>query len=286
MWDSLDDSPRLIRELLLERGIALKKRWGQNFMVSRAARESIVSLAAVEHGDEVWEIGPGLGGITSLLVDAKATVTVFEVDNGLIGIIHDRFGVDVTVVTGDAVKTLRERRVGPDLIVGNLPYRSAAAIISTLLESPRLIEKARALVFTVQREMARRMVAIPGTSDYSPFSVLCAVTTEARVHTDLGKGLFYPSPNVVSSVVVMHPKSVDITTRGLVSVVARALFSQRRKKISNNLPPLADQLGATIDELQSVCESAEIDVHDRAETVEPARFVRVAEILRSNGYSG
>ena len=286
MWDSLDDSPRVIRNLLAERGIALKKRWGQNFMISRQARESIADLAAVSETHAVWEIGPGLGGITAILVRSGARVTVFEVDHGLMRIIADRFGDALRIVAGDAVKTLPEQEPGPDAVVGNLPYRSAAAIISTLLETPHLVTDAGRLVFTVQKEMARRMVADVGTSDYSPFSILCAITTDAELRGDLGKGMFYPAPEVISSIVLMNPRPVDPEIRTLTSIAARALFAQRRKKIQNNLAGLSDRLGASAEDMREACTSAGIDVDARAERVEPAGFVRLAEELRKLGYSG
>ena len=204
-WEGLDESPGRIRELLASRGLALKKRWGQNFMISGHARRRIVSELGVEEGELVWEIGPGLGSITAFLLDRGARVVVFEVDYGLIGVIRERFGDSVTVVEGDAVKTLPQAAGDPDRIAGNLPYRSAAAIVSTILECERFAD-VRRMVFTVQREMARRMVAEPGSSDYSPFSVLCSIASDARLAGELARGNFYPAPDVVSSVVVLEPR--------------------------------------------------------------------------------
>ncbi|MFW5743151.1 MAG: 16S rRNA (adenine(1518)-N(6)/adenine(1519)-N(6))-dimethyltransferase RsmA [Spirochaetota bacterium] len=284
-WKGLDESPGRIRELLASRGLALKKRWGQNFMISGQARGRIVSELRVEKGELVWEIGPGLGSITALLLDRGARVAVFEVDYGLIGVIRERFGDSVTVVEGDAVKTLPQAAGNPDRIAGNLPYRSAAAIVSTILESERF-SGVRRMVFTVQREMARRMVAGPGASDYSPFSVLCSIAADARLAGDLACGNFYPAPDVVSSVVVLEPRAVEPRLRRLASTAARSLFAQRRKTVANNAGNLAAALGAEREAVVGVLEEVGIELSGRAETVSADRFLELAGVLAARGYSG
>jgi len=287
MFEGLDDSPRRIRVLLDERALALKKRWGQNFMISRAARERIVDALEPGPDDLVWEIGSGLGAITELLVDRAARVVVFEVDYGLMQVIGDRFGEAVTIVAGDAVKTLPAAEEPPDRVVGNLPYRSAAAIISVILETPHLIERARRLVFTVQREMALRMVAAPDTPDYSAFSVLCQLNTRVKHAGDLSRGNFYPAPDVVSSIVTMEPTPLDPVLRALCAHVTRALFAQRRKTISNNSAVLAAALEADPDEVKAGIVSAGVDLSTRAESVPPQQFLEIARRLSElGGYSG
>ena len=284
-WEGLDESPGRIRELLASRGLALKKRWGQNFMISGHARRRIVSELGVEEGELVWEIGPGLGSITAFLLDRGARVVVFEVDYGLIGVIRERFGDSVTVVEGDAVKTLAQAAGDPDRIAGNLPYRSAAAIVSTILECERFAD-VRRMVFTVQREMARRMVAEPGSSDYSPFSVLCSIASDARLAGELARGNFYPAPDVVSSVVVLEPRAVEPRLRRLASTAARSLFAQRRKTVANNAGNLAAALGAEREAVIGALEEVGIELSGRAETVPAERFLALAGVLAERGYSG
>ncbi|HKJ84494.1 MAG TPA: 16S rRNA (adenine(1518)-N(6)/adenine(1519)-N(6))-dimethyltransferase RsmA [Spirochaetia bacterium] len=287
VFEGLDDSPRRIRELLDERGLSLKKRWGQNFMISRAARERIVASLEPDADDLVWEIGSGLGAITELLVERARRVVVFEVDYGLMQVIEERFGETVSIVAGDAVKTLPAADEPPDRIAGNLPYRSAAAIVSAILETPRLISGAKRLVFTVQREMALRMVAAPDTSDYSPFSVLCQLNARVKHGGDLSRGNFYPAPDVVSSIVIMDPAPLEPTMRALCAQVARALFAQRRKTISNNASSLADALGADVGTVRSIIVAAGVDLSARAESVPPGLFLEIARRLSGLGdYSG
>ncbi|MFW5717929.1 MAG: 16S rRNA (adenine(1518)-N(6)/adenine(1519)-N(6))-dimethyltransferase RsmA [Spirochaetota bacterium] len=278
-WHGIDDTPGLIRELLAVRGLALKKRWGQNFMVSRPARERIVNELAPESAETVWEIGSGLGGITALLVGRARRVIVFEVDYGLMEVIRARFGETVRMVAGDAVKTVLEEEVLPDRIVGNLPYRSAAAIVTSILEDPRLLAATRRMVFTVQKEMARRMVAEPGSSDYSPFSVLCSVSASVRLAGDLSRGNFYPAPDVVSSIVVMEPKPISPELQRLCAAAARALFAQRRKTVANNAKNLAAALSLPLDVVRAIIEEAGISLAVRAERVAPHDYLRLAELL-------
>lgn len=284
-WTGFDDSPARIRDLLAAQGLALKKRWGQNFMISPHARERIVSELGVQQGELVWEIGPGLGSITCLLLERGARVVVFEVDYGLMGVIRARFGDSVVIVEGDAVKTLPQAPGDPDRIAGNLPYRSAAAIVGTLLESERF-SGVRRMAFTVQREMARRMVAGPGTSDYSPFSVLCSIAAEARLAGDLSRGNFYPAPDVVSSLVVLEPRGIEPRLRRLASIAARSLFAQRRKTVANNAENLARSLRTDRDAVAGALDEAGFDLSARAETVPAERFLALAGVLAERGYSG
>jgi 16S rRNA (adenine1518-N6/adenine1519-N6)-dimethyltransferase len=266
------------------RGLALKKRWGQNFMVSRAARERVVRELDPRSDETVWEIGSGLGAITAMLVERARRVVVFEVDHGLMAVIRERFADAVPIVPGDAVKTLAGMEEPPDRIVGNLPYRSAAAIITSILETPTLLSAVRRMVFTVQREMALRMVADAGSSDYSPFTVLCSVSTKARLAGDLSRGNFYPAPDVVSSIVTMEPRTIDPQTQRLCAIAARSLFAQRRKTIANNARNLAAALGTDVDAVRALIAEAGIAVSARAEQVPPEDYLRLAELLARHAY--
>ncbi len=285
MFDGIDDAPRRIRELLDSNGLSLKKRWGQNFMISPSARERVVDELDPQPHERVWEIGPGLGGITALLTARAGRVVVFEVDHGLIRFLERRFGDRITIVAGDAARTVGERSDEPVRIVGNLPYRSAAAIISALLEHPRLPAGVTRMVFTVQREMAVRMVARHGSSDYSPFSVLCRIASEPRIVGDVSPGSFYPAPQVVSSIVSLEPQPVDLAVRRLCSVCARSLFAQRRKTIGNTARVLAAALGREPDSVRAAIQAAGIDLRSRAEEIPVEQYLRLASVLSAAGSS-
>ncbi|MGA2481245.1 MAG: 16S rRNA (adenine(1518)-N(6)/adenine(1519)-N(6))-dimethyltransferase RsmA [Spirochaetia bacterium] len=233
------DSPAEIRALLADRGLALKKRWGQNFLVNRGARERLVALLDPAQGQRVWEIGPGLGSMTGLLLARTLRVVAFEVDRGLCRYLEESLGrqPSFSLVEGDFLQTWKAEMSAhgvPDLMLGNLPYSSASLMIADLIEAgvrpPRM-------VFTVQRELADRMQSGPGSKSYSSFSVLCQSCFHVAGHGDLKPGSFYPVPEVVSSIVSMKPredapKSDELR---LLSLLVRGLFSSRRKTLRNNL---------------------------------------------------
>lgn len=282
-WQVDDNSPRAIAELLRSRGLALKKRWGQNFMISPASRQRVVDELAIRSTDSVWEIGPGLGAITELIVGRSAQTTLFEIDWGLIDLLTERFGSRVHIVSGDAVETIPQTVLGrerpPDLVVGNLPYHSASAIVMTLLETRSGLENVRRMVFTVQREVARRMAAKAGERDYSPFSVATQLAAGVRIAGELGKGGFYPQPEVLSSLVVLTPHRERDQLRYVASRVARALFTTRRKTIANNARYAMDALGIPDLVFRAALNAASIPESSRAEVVPPSGYLGIASAL-------
>lgn len=185
----------------------------------------------------VWEIGPGLGSLTTLLLDGYFDLTLFELDYGIIEYLSEVFGKRVSIRAGDAVATLTEaagEEIRAEAIVGNLPYRSAGAIIARIVElrfSPRI------MVFMVQAELADRLRAVPGSSDYSALTVLVQSHFDVIHRFNVGSSAFYPRPSVGSSVVTLNPRSVqpDPSSARRASSIARLLFSQRRKTCSSVL---------------------------------------------------
>ena len=272
------DSPAEIRAVLERRGIGLKKRWGQNFLVNRGARERLVSLLEPPPGGLAWEIGPGLGAMTGLLLARGARVVAFEVDHGIC-----RFLVEeelagssgLTLVEGDFLRTWREaleRHGPPDVVLGNLPYRSASLMIAEIVTGG--VRPLRS-IFTVQRELAERLTAVPRTKSYSSFSILCGSCFRIRGKGDLQPGSFWPAPEVVSSVVELVPLegAPSGSELEMLSRVTRALFAARRKTIRNNAVAAFGQ------EVLPVLERQRIDPTLRAEDLEPRDFIGLARAL-------
>jgi len=281
------DSPAEIRALLQERGLALKKRWGQNFLVNRGARERLVSLLEIGPGSTVWEIGPGLGSMTELLARKAGRVVAFEVDRGLCRLIEAAFGSrpSFVLVPGDFLETWRETaetRGLPDRIFGNLPYRSASLMIADLIKGG--LRPALAVV-TVQRELAERLCSRPGTKSYSSFSVLCQAAFRVASRGDLQPGSFYPAPEVVSSIVELRPRDdcPEGRTMEVLSALARGLFSSRRKMIRGNLAALRPLFGASPELLRDALAAEGIDPGRRAEEYPPEAFVALAKRLTGSG---
>jgi 16S rRNA (adenine1518-N6/adenine1519-N6)-dimethyltransferase len=277
------DSPVEIRTLLAERGLALKKRWGQNFLVNRGARERLVALLdpAAEH--TVWEIGPGLGSMTGLLVEKCRRVLAFEVDRGLCRYLAEVFAhlPAFSLIEGDFLETWKTALAAhgsPDRILGNLPYRSASLMIVDIIEAG---VRPATMIFTVQRELADRMQSPPGTKSYSSFSVLCQCCFHVSGHGDLQPGSFYPVPEVVSSIVAMKPRegAPEGEALKLLSLLLRGLFSSRRKTLRNNLgsPWLAPVFSPG--EGLAALRSEGVDPGARAEELEPEVFARLAQAV-------
>lgn len=233
------DSVREVAQALSERGLAPKKRWGQNFLVDGNVRRAIASRVRAGAGDPVWEIGPGVGALTELLLERGVELAAFEIDYGLIALLEEVFPErgNLRIIAGDCVETWPgelERGGVPRSIIGNLPYSQGAVIIASFLEAGLQPEQ---YLFMVQEEVADRMGAGPGTRTYSAFSVLVqsrlAVSETMRVQP----GSFYPRPEVSSTLVELRPRpdAPVIEDTGMLTAVTRAVFHARRKTVLNSI---------------------------------------------------
>ena len=232
------DSARAISNLLEQHSLQLKKRFGQNFLINSGARDKILTLLNSTPEDVVWEIGAGIGSMTSGLLQSGARVIAFEIDYGLARILESFYleSEKFVLIKGDFLKTCTqavEQYGPPSLVVGNLPFSSAARMLIGLLGeniSPKRI------VCTLQREVADRLSASPGTKDYSFFSVICQMYWSIKQGGDLQAGSFFPKPRVVSSITLLTPleRHLSMPFEFLLNFV-RILFRERRKTIRNNL---------------------------------------------------
>lgn len=283
MWKLNYDSPKEITAILEREGLAMSKKFGQNFLISRQARESIAALIGAEKDRIIWEIGPGLGAITSLVLASGASVKAFEIDNGFCRMLSgEAFGDEkgFTLVQGDALKTLLAENERPDIIYGNLPYNVGSVCIAKLIENSILPER---MVFTLQREVVSRMCASAGSEDYSSFSILTQLDYVNREAFVIRRSCFYPEPNVESSVVVMEKRSTPLVSDELRSIflpLVRDLFAQRRKNIRNNL--LSGFVGKKGGKsaVEAVITAAGFSGSERAETFGFPELIRIAEAVR------
>jgi 16S rRNA (adenine1518-N6/adenine1519-N6)-dimethyltransferase len=281
------DSPVALRRFLDERGLGMQKKFGQNFLVNRGARERLLEALGACVGDVAWEVGPGLGAMTSGLLERGVSVTAFEIDRGFAAALRDLF-IDrpsFRLIEGDVLRTWRaEAAAGlPPFFVGNLPYNIAATLLATFIEDGAVFDRA---VVTVQKEVARRMTAKPGEEDYSSFSILCSSAYRVSPLMTLKPGSFYPAPNVDSAAVIMERRT-DGTMEHLPRLfrqLVRALFSSRRKTVRNNLETYATSLGAgsrSSEITAAALAAARIDPSIRAETLDIASFAALATALEA-----
>jgi 16S rRNA (adenine1518-N6/adenine1519-N6)-dimethyltransferase len=233
-YDSISD----IKSVLDANGLNMSKRFGQNFLISSSARSQLIDLLELDKNSNIWEIGPGLGAMTHMVLEMTENLTVFEIDYGFIRYLEDAFGAyqGFKIISGDFVKTwepiaLNEGK--PDIILGNLPYNSASAIISSLIENNCI---PKIMVVTVQKEMGQRMTSPPGSKNYSSFSMLCQYVFNVRNIGDLKSGSFYPAPDVTSTILELKPHNQYTNVNScLYFKIIRDLFQSRRKTIKNNL---------------------------------------------------
>jgi 16S rRNA (adenine1518-N6/adenine1519-N6)-dimethyltransferase len=229
-----------IRALLAQRGLHPSRRLGQHFLHDKNQLARLVDAAAIAPGELVLEVGPGTGTLTEALLETGAEVVCSEVDRGLAEIVRERFGDRVRLVVGDCLrrKTLAEPLVEaladrPFVLVSNLPYQVASTLVGTvLLDHPAC----RALYVTIQKEVADRLIATPGTKAYGPLTVIVALLAEVRLLATLKPTCFWPAPEVESAMVaiVRRPAPEVAQPHDVVRFAVR-LFSMRRKQLKRIL---------------------------------------------------
>ena len=236
------NSPIDLKNFMDENNMAMQKKFGQNFLVNADARKKLIDVLDVKPGMKVWEVGPGLGSMTSGLLERGVNLTVFEIDHGFARLLTQFFeeyanSGNFSLVEGDVLKTwpkfAKENDI-PKRFFGNLPYNVAATIIADTITKGFRFDKA---VFTIQKEVGQRMNAKPGTEDYSSFSVLCQWAYDVKPVMDLAGGNFWPVPNVASRAVLMTKKEdfPKCENPELFRKMVRQIFALRRKTLRNNL---------------------------------------------------
>lgn len=279
------NSPAELKQVLDANGFSMQKKFGQNFLINEDARRRLVDALELSEGTRVWEVGPGLGAMTSTILERGADLTVFEIDRGFASLISGFFedynkGGTFRIVEGDVMKTWKgqfEKAGQPDRFFGNLPYNIAATIIADTIENNVRFDKC---VFTVQKEVAQRMCAKPGTADYSSFSALCQWAYDVKPLLDLAGGNFWPKPNVDSRAVVFTKKADFPCCKNPATFVKvqRALFSSRRKTVRNNLSQYLKN-----NDLAVAClEKAGIDIMKRAEVLTLPELLKLSDVIEDS----
>ncbi len=256
--------------------LAADKRLGQHFLVDPAILARIVAAAGPLGGRTVVEIGPGPGGLTrALLASDAARVVAVEADPRCVAALEELVaasGGRLEVVAGDALALDRRALApGPSVIVANLPYNIATELLVRWLRAPAGLER---IVVLVQREVAARLAARPGTAAYGRLTVLAQWAARVEALFELPPGAFRPPPKVHSRVVRLSPYAEPPWPARLAALerVTAAAFGQRRKMLRSSLKSL-DSAPATL------CAAAGIDPARRAETLAIAEFAALANAL-------
>jgi 16S rRNA (adenine1518-N6/adenine1519-N6)-dimethyltransferase len=274
-----------VLELLRRHGISPSRALGQNFVADANTVRRVVRVAGVGPGDPVVEVGGGLGSLTLALAEAGAQVTVVEKDRALVSalrqVLSERApGAGVRVVEADAMSLDWAELLAPApawSLVANLPYNVATPLVATLLDDvPALV----GMTFMVQRELAERLVAPPGTGAYGAVSVKVAYWAEAAVAGVVPASVFVPRPRVGSALVRARRRPVPAVDPGVVAApdlfrLVRAGFAQRRKMLRRALAGLGVPATAF--------ERAGVGPDQRAEELSVAEWGRLAAAVYGTG---
>ncbi len=272
MTDTPLYSPKTVRALLEQHRLRADKSFGQNFLIDGNVLRNIVAAAELTDRDTVFEVGPGLGVLTRELARVAHKVLSIELDTRLLPVLRETLGPypNVALIEGDGLEHPLDTLPPDSLLVANLPYNVATPLIVRALESLRF----KRLVFLVQKEVAERLCAEPGTSAFGTLSLVVQHFAAARIVQHVKPSAFYPPPDVTSSVVrldVNADASPDPKTFALI----RDAFRHRRKTLKKNL----SMAGYDVKRVTEALDALQLSPKIRAESLALADFRRLAEHL-------
>ncbi len=272
---------QVMKPLLAQHGFHFSKAKGQNFLIALWVPESIAVESGVDETAGVLEIGPGIGPLTQQLCLRAGKVCAVEVDTRLKPILELTVGEfsNLEILWKDVLKLdipalVQEKFAGlRPMACANLPYYITSPILSALLEA----ECFDSVTVMVQKEVAQRIAAAPGTADYSAFTVFCQYYAEPELLFDVPAHCFLPQPKVTSAVITLRTRKErpwDILDEEVFFRVVKASFAMRRKKLSNGLASGFPELGKT--GAAEVIAAAGFDANVRGETLSIPEFARIA----------
>ncbi|NPV26895.1 MAG: 16S rRNA (adenine(1518)-N(6)/adenine(1519)-N(6))-dimethyltransferase RsmA [Firmicutes bacterium] len=278
------------RQLIKKHGLHVKKGLGQHFVIDNRILELMVESARVTEVDIVVEIGPGVGCLTQHLAEKAGWVIAVEVDRSLEPVLNEALGgyKNIGFVWGDILRTDLDAVVAeyrgtsveqilPYKVVANLPYYITTPIIMTILEKH---VRAQLLVVMIQKEVAERITARPGSKDYGVLSIAAQYYAETTLVSLVPPTAFFPLPEVESAIIKLERRSVPpvkVIDENLFFQIVRRSFGQRRKTLLNSLGGLG--MGISKEMLREVLEQVGIDSQRRAETLDLEEFAVLTNTL-------
>ncbi|MER1959099.1 MAG: 16S rRNA (adenine(1518)-N(6)/adenine(1519)-N(6))-dimethyltransferase RsmA [Solibacillus sp.] len=284
-------TPIRTKEILQKYGFSFKKSLGQNFLIDPNILRNIVSHAYLTENSGAIEIGPGIGALTEHLAREAKKVVSFEIDQRLLPVLEDTLSPydNVTIVhsdilKADVVKVIEQEMPGIEdiMVVANLPYYVTTPILMKLLNDRLPI---RGFVVMMQKEVADRITAKPGTKAYGSLSIAIQYYCTAEIAMVVPKTVFMPQPNVDSAVIRLikhNTPPVEVIDEDFLFEVSRASFAQRRKTIFNNLQAGLQHGKQKKELIVSALEEAGIEPTRRGETLSIQEFGKLANCLHPN----
>ncbi|MDN4495391.1 16S rRNA (adenine(1518)-N(6)/adenine(1519)-N(6))-dimethyltransferase RsmA [Ureibacillus aquaedulcis] len=281
-------TPIRTKEILNKYGFAFKKSLGQNFLIDPNILRNIVSHANLTKDSGAIEVGPGIGALTEHLAREAKKVVSFEIDQRLLPVLEDTLSpynnvkiVHSDILKADVEKVIKEEMPGIEdiMVVANLPYYVTTPILLKLLNDRLPI---RGFVVMMQKEVADRITAKPGTKEYGSLSIAIQYYVSAEVAMVVPKTVFMPQPNVDSAVIrlIKHNEPpVKVINEDFLFEVTRASFAQRRKTILNNLQSGLPAGKEKKELILAALEEANVDPTRRGETLSIVEFGKLADAL-------
>jgi 16S rRNA (adenine1518-N6/adenine1519-N6)-dimethyltransferase len=267
------------RALLGARGLRPKKSLGQNFLMDSGTSARIAKLAIDAPGERVLEVGAGTGSLTAQLLAAGADLTAFDLDDALVEILRSRDDLAGAVIEhGDALAYDYAAYAGdrPWRVAGNLPYNIATPLMIKLAQMENRPDR---LVAMIQKDVADRLLAKPGTAAYGSLTLAIGLTMRVERAFNVSPGQFFPRPNVMSAVVVLHrldQLAAPVSNRARFEQVVRGAFAYRRKTLANSLS-LALEIPR--ERAEAAIGSLGLDADIRGETLDLATFAALTDAL-------
>ncbi len=279
-------NPKNTIAILQKYNFNFQKKFGQNFLIDIRVLEKIINAAKITKNDFVLEIGPGIGTMTQYLCEHAREVAAVEIDKNLIPILKETLNIydNVEVIHGDILKIdverlIQEKNYGnPIKVVANLPYYITTPIIMGLFESHVPIDS---ITIMVQKEVAERMQASPGTKDYGALSLAVQYYAKPKIVAHVPPNCFMPRPAVGSAVICMHKHQeppVQIADEKLMFALIRASFNQRRKTLVNGLNN-APNISCSKQQILSALQAMDLPDNVRGETLTLSQFAQLSNLL-------
>ncbi|MED1471870.1 16S rRNA (adenine(1518)-N(6)/adenine(1519)-N(6))-dimethyltransferase RsmA [Bacillus salipaludis] len=281
-------TPVRTRAILEKYGFSFKKSLGQNFLIDTNILKKIVEFANITEDTGTIEIGPGIGALTEQLARSSKKVVAFEIDQRLLPILKDTLDpysnvkvIHQDVLKADVKEVIKDefQTIDDLMVVANLPYYVTTPIIMKILEEHLPI---RGIVVMLQKEVADRISASPGTKDYGSLSIAVQYYTEAETVMIVPKTVFVPQPNVDSAVIRLTRRTtpaVTVKDEGFFFQVTRASFAQRRKTLLNNLTSQLPDGKQKKEQILEALGGCGIDPTRRGETLSLEEFGRLSDAL-------
>ncbi|MEA4816410.1 MAG: 16S rRNA (adenine(1518)-N(6)/adenine(1519)-N(6))-dimethyltransferase RsmA [Lachnospiraceae bacterium] len=278
-------TPAITRKIIEENGFYFKKSFGQNFLIDENIALKIAKAAELKDSDTVVEIGPGIGSLTQVLAENSGKVIAVEIDKKLMPILERNLsGYDnIEIINEDILKTdinklIDERGISSVKVVANLPYCITTPVIMSLLEKKSRIST---ITVMVQKEVAERINAKPGSRDYGALSVAVSYFAKSRIEFIIGPNCFMPKPKVDSAVIsfeISGEPQILVKDQELFFKVVKCAFGQRRKTLINSLFNQGG-LGISKEDFAKTLKSLDFDEKVRGESLSPKDFGVLSDMI-------